>query len=107
MPEEVDWFLPYIKLLISGNMWYGDYFKHVLSWLDGVRDFGKPENVLIVVYEKMKADPRRELVRVAKFLGGKAAEIIEREEVHRRNSRASTHSASWSRLARVVFANLE
>ena len=43
---------------------YPSYFAHLVSWYERMDD----DNVLLVFYEDMKADHRREVARVARFI---------------------------------------
>lgn len=81
MPQGFDWFPKFAELFVTRRVWYGDYFEHVLGWLDGIREFGSADNVLWLIYEKMKADPAGEVKRIANFLGGKAQNLLQSEEV--------------------------
>lgn len=81
----MDWFPRYAELFVKGEVWYGDYMEYHRNWFEGIRKFGKPGNVLFVVYEKMKKDPRGEIFRIANFIGGKALDAIKDEEVQIRN----------------------
>ena len=71
-----NWFPRYAELFCRGETWHGCYMEYHRGWLEGIRKYGKPENVLILVYEKIKKDPRGELIRIANFLGGSAAELV-------------------------------
>ncbi|XP_003738074.1 sulfotransferase 1C4 [Galendromus occidentalis] len=81
VPKGAYWFPRYAELFLRGEVWHGCYMKYHRDWLKGLREHGKPENVLILVYEKMKKDPRGELIRIANFLGGRAAELVKDEKV--------------------------
>lgn len=59
---------------VSQCLW-GDYFKHVTSWYGHRND----SNVLFVVYENLKEDPRREIRKIGQFLGGPCMEIVRDE----------------------------
>ncbi|GFS39557.1 sulfotransferase family cytosolic 1B member 1 [Nephila pilipes] len=55
----------YLENFLSGNIGYGNYFDHVLSFYEHKDD----ENVLLVSYEKLQLNRRDETLRIAKFLG--------------------------------------
>ncbi|GBN00838.1 Alcohol sulfotransferase [Araneus ventricosus] len=50
---------------ITGNIEYGSYFEHVLSYLNHKDD----DNLLLISYEKLHANPKEGILRIAKFLG--------------------------------------
>ncbi|XP_003738075.1 amine sulfotransferase [Galendromus occidentalis] len=81
VPEGANWFKRFSQLFVRGEVWYGDYMEWHRGWLEGARKYGKPENILFVVYEKMKKDPRKELIRIANFLGEEVVELIKDEKV--------------------------
>lgn len=49
---------------VTGKISYGDYFQHVLSFYDHRND----DNLLMVSYEKLHANRKAEILRIAKFL---------------------------------------
>ena len=54
----------FFRNYVYGNYEFGDFFDHVLSWWPHRND----ENVLFLVFEEMKKDPRSAVVRIAKFI---------------------------------------
>lgn len=52
-------------MFISGNIGYGSYFKHVLSFYE----HHDAENLLMVAFEKLHGNRKDEILRIAKFLG--------------------------------------
>ncbi|CAL1272150.1 unnamed protein product [Larinioides sclopetarius] len=50
---------------ITGNVEYGSYFEHVLSYLNHKDD----DNLLLISYERLHANPKEGILRIAKFLG--------------------------------------
>jgi hypothetical protein len=62
-------FAEFFECFVEGQVDFGDYFEHLTSWLRGVG----AANLLVVTYEAMKADPRRHVVEIGRFLGGRAA----------------------------------
>ncbi|KAF8787316.1 sulfotransferase 1B1-like [Argiope bruennichi] len=61
---------------ISGNIGYGHYFDHVLSYFDHKDD----ENVLLVSYEKLLLNRRDEVLRIAKYLGDEYFQILSKND---------------------------
>lgn len=55
----------YFELFITGQVGWGDFFDHVLSWFEHRND----PNVLFMTYESMKKDKKKTILSVAKFLG--------------------------------------
>ena len=58
-------FHAFFDIWIKGEVPFGDYFDHVLSWWRHKHD----DNVTIIVYEDMKKNPRESVLNIAKFLG--------------------------------------
>ncbi|GBO19407.1 Sulfotransferase family cytosolic 1B member 1 [Araneus ventricosus] len=50
---------------LTGNIGYGQYFEHILSFLAHKND----DNLLLISYEKLYDDPKDGILRIAKFLG--------------------------------------
>ena len=55
----------FFQWFINGDMAFGDYFDHVLSWWAHRND----ENVLFLKYEDMKKDLPATVTQIAEFLG--------------------------------------
>lgn len=55
----------HFELFIRGEVPWGDFFDHALSWFEHRND----PNVLFLTYEDMKKDKRKSLLKIAKFLG--------------------------------------
>ena len=53
------------KMFMEGDVIYGDYFYHILSWWPHRND----ENVLMLKYEDMKRDLPQAITRIASFMG--------------------------------------
>lgn len=64
-PGELDDFLPDWT---AGRIWPGSWSTHVASWALN-RDSVFGENMLLVSYEELSADPKKIYRRVAEFLG--------------------------------------
>lgn len=58
-------FAEYFESFLAGAVDFGGYFDHFLSWYSE-RD---RDNVLFLTYEALTEDPKREIRRVASFLG--------------------------------------
>lgn len=67
----------YFKLFITGELAWGDFFDHVLSW----HAHRNEPNVLFLTYEEMKKDTRKTLFEIARFLGESYYESLQDEEV--------------------------
>lgn len=50
---------------VSGDLIYGEYFDHVISWHEKRNE----PNVLMLSYDKMSRDPKKGLLKIARFLG--------------------------------------
>ena len=59
---------------------YGPYFKHIDEYIEAAKKH--PDNVLILKYEDMKADPQKVISQIAKFLQVNPRRV-DWEEVHR------------------------
>uniref|UniRef100_A0A915ATF2 Sulfotransferase domain-containing protein n=1 Tax=Parascaris univalens TaxID=6257 RepID=A0A915ATF2_PARUN len=70
-------FSDFFELFLGENIAFGNYFNHLLSWLPHISD----ENVLFLKYEDMFADLREAVIKIGHFLGGKAAEMVNDEEI--------------------------
>ncbi|KAH9381574.1 hypothetical protein HPB48_015860 [Haemaphysalis longicornis] len=71
-------FEDYFDLYLKGEVDFGDYFDHVLSWYNR----GQNSNTLFMHYEDIKADPRTEILKLAAFLGHKYHRpLVEKGEV--------------------------
>lgn len=103
VPKGANWFPRFAELFCKGETWHGCYMEYHRGWLEGLRKYGRPENVLILVYEKMKKDPKGELVRIANFLGGKAAELVKDERVMK--VLEESHSEQFNDPAPVFRSN--
>ena len=61
--ENLDWDT-FISWFVSGDLQFGDYFNHVLSWWEHRNE----DNVLFFKYEDMKKDIRSHIVQMASFM---------------------------------------
>ncbi|KAH9375262.1 hypothetical protein HPB48_010846 [Haemaphysalis longicornis] len=55
----------FVDMFLSGNVFYGSYFDHMLSWYEHRND----PNVLFFTYEQMHKEPEFWAVKIADFLG--------------------------------------
>ena len=69
----------YFKRFLQGEVSYGNYFDHVLSWWAHKDD----ENVLILKYEDMKRDLPSAVATIAKFIGQDISKELVEEIAHR------------------------
>ncbi|GFU58067.1 sulfotransferase 1C2A [Nephila pilipes] len=67
----------YFKLFIKGELGWGDFFDHVLSWFSHRND----PNVLFLTYEEMKKDTRKVVLQIAKFFGESYYKDLQDEEI--------------------------
>ncbi|XP_035228667.1 sulfotransferase family cytosolic 1B member 1-like [Stegodyphus dumicola] len=65
MQEEEKNFSDFFEQFLTGNIGYGRYFEHILSFLEHKDD----ENLLLISYEKLHKNRKEEILRIAKFLG--------------------------------------
>jgi hypothetical protein len=70
-------FAEFFECFIRGEVDFGDYFEHLLSWAALI----EAPNVQFVTYEEMKADARAVIVAVARFLGERAESAAQNEAV--------------------------
>ena len=61
---EIDWSL-FLCNFHHGNVWFGDFFDHVLSWWAHRHD----SKVLFLTFEDMKKDLPSAVARIARFIG--------------------------------------
>jgi len=84
---------------IAGLVPFGDYFEHFASWW---KQRNEPD-VYMLRYEALKADRRKEIEGVAKFLGGTAPEQV---DIAFDASDFKEMKASESRLSRFAIINI-
>jgi hypothetical protein len=61
----------FFECFVRGEVDFGDYFDHLVSWWPR----RTAANVLFLVYERMLAAPNEAVESIARFLGGRAAEL--------------------------------
>ena len=69
----------YFEKFLKGDVDFGDYFDHVLSWWAHKDD----DNVLILKYEDMKKDLPSAVATIAKFIGQDISKELMEEIVHK------------------------
>lgn len=67
-------FEEFVEAFLHGDVGYGSYFDHLAS---GYRLKDEP-NVFFVTYEKLKADTKGTILRIARFLGDNYGNILEK-----------------------------
>ncbi len=82
----------FFECFVRGEVDFGDYFDHLLSWLP---DLTRP-NVLSLRYEQLVVNPRAAIAAIGAFLGGAAARAAADSAVLERVV-AETSFASMSR----------
>ncbi|XP_062963359.1 sulfotransferase 1E1-like [Cynocephalus volans] len=65
-------FPEFVEEFMQGEVPYGSWFKHVISWWE---ERNNP-CVLFILYEDMKEDIRKEVVKLIRFLGRKPSEEL-------------------------------
>ena len=69
----------YFEKFLKGDVDYGDYFDHVLSWWAHKDD----DNVLFLKYEDMKKDLPSAVATIAKFIGQDISKELVEEIAHK------------------------
>ncbi|KAL1462158.1 hypothetical protein MTO96_043191 [Rhipicephalus appendiculatus] len=64
-------FEKFLSLFLTGKVFYGDYFDHVLPWYEHRHQ----PNILFITYEQLKADTKGMVLKIAEFLGPEHARI--------------------------------
>lgn len=88
----------FFECFFKGEVDWGDYFEHLLSWYQHRSD----RNVLFLTYESLKANPRQQIREIAKFLGDSYLEKINNVEIFNRIieetsfTKMSQNQSRWS-----------
>lgn len=69
-------FEEFFEHFINGDVYFSDYFDHLLSWYDQRHC----PNVFFTTFEDMKRDSRGTILKVAKFLGEEYSNLLEEDE---------------------------
>ncbi|NEP89013.1 MAG: sulfotransferase domain-containing protein [Okeania sp. SIO2C2] len=67
----------FFECFINAEVDWGDYFDHLLGWVQHKND----ENVLFLTYESMKNNPKINLTAIAEFLGDNYVEKIANRQI--------------------------
>lgn len=67
----------FFECFITGEVDFGDYFDHLISWYDHKED----KNVLFFTYETMKLNLNMIIIEVANFLKGDYLNCIENKQI--------------------------
>ena len=70
----------FFELFMKGDVNFGDYFDHVLSWWAHYKD---DDNVLFLKYEDMKRDLPTAVAEIAKFIGQDISKELVEEIAHK------------------------
>ncbi|VDM99111.1 unnamed protein product [Thelazia callipaeda] len=70
-------FSNFFELFLTKNIAFGNYFDHLISWLPHIHD----DNILFLKYEDMYANLRHSVQQIGQFIGGKAAERIQNDQI--------------------------
>lgn len=68
-------FEEFFELFIEGNVDYGDYFDHLLSWYYRRND----PNIYFTTFERLKKNIKEEILNIAKFIGKEYREKLEKD----------------------------
>ncbi|CAI4223219.1 unnamed protein product [Auanema sp. JU1783] len=66
-------FNTFFDLFLSGQLAFGDYFDHILTWLPHIND----DNVLFLRYEDLVDNMSENISKIGEFLGGSAYELVQ------------------------------
>ncbi|XP_077536354.1 sulfotransferase 1C2-like [Haemaphysalis longicornis] len=69
-------FEEYFDNFVRGQVSFGDYFDHLLSWYEHRRY----PNVLFLTYEDLKKDLRAQILKIADFLGSEYGTLLREDE---------------------------
>ncbi len=91
-------FEDFFECFIKGEVDFGDYFDHLLSWYEKITN----NNCLFLTYEAMNADIKTSIWRIAEFFGGKFLEnahdpaILQQVIEQSHFSKMQEHQERWS-----------
>ena len=88
----------FVEKFLKGELEYGDYFDHVLSWWAHKDD----DNVLILKYEDMKKDLPSAVATIAKFISQDISKELVEEIAHKTTfeNMKQDSSANYEQLAK-------
>ncbi|XP_069100138.1 sulfotransferase 1 family member D1-like [Pleurodeles waltl] len=76
-PEPGTW-PEYLEKFMSGDVAFGSWYDHVKGWWQKIRD----HPILYVFYEDMKEDPRREVLKLLRFLEREVSDEVLEKILH-------------------------
>lgn len=88
----------FFECFINGEVDWGDYFEHLVGWVQHKND----KNVLFLTYESMKNNPKVNIIAIAKLLGNRYLEKIENPQIlesiiyHTSFTSMSKNQSRWS-----------
>ena len=96
----------FFECFIAGEVDWGDYFDHLISWINHKND----SNFLFLTYELMKSNPKNTIISIAKFLGSSYVKKVENNKIlenileHTSFTSMSQNQSRWSsqRLANTT-----
>lgn len=71
----------FAELFLTGNFYYGDYYKYNDEWKTQFSELHPESEILYLNFENMKSSTESNVTRIAKFIGIKdynAAEVAEK-----------------------------
>lgn len=92
-------FNDFFELFVDGRLPFGDYFEHTSAWRQFYLE--NPEQVFWLSFEDLKANPEREIARLAKFVGmehdSKTINRVRQETTFRKLKQAAEGSGHFRR----------
>ena len=88
----------FFECFIAGEVDWGDYFDHLIPWVQHKND----SNLLFLTYESMICNPKAAIVSIAKFLGSTYFKKVENSQIlenileHTSFNRMSLDQSRWS-----------
>ncbi|XP_078508499.1 sulfotransferase 1 family member D1-like isoform X1 [Lissotriton helveticus] len=76
-PEPGTW-PEYLETFMAGDVAFGSWYDHVKGWWEKARD----HPILYLFYEDMKEDPRREVLKVLRFLEREVSDEVLEKILH-------------------------
>lgn len=70
-------FAEFFDCFLAGEVDFGDYFEHLLSWYEHYDD----DNLLWLTYEELKANPKDKIKDIAQFLGDNYLKKLQNSEI--------------------------
>ncbi|CAN8017385.1 unnamed protein product, partial [Ixodes persulcatus] len=92
----------FFDVFMNGDVDYGDYFDHVLSWYEHRND----ANMLFINYEEMKHDPKTFVLKIAEFLSEEHHQLLIQNERILENVLQYSGIQFMKEEAKELFENL-